>query len=288
MLSQKGYTYVSLHKSLIYTLHLASILTSVLRQSQELFSNMCLLCLCHVWLWWTHRLSPNSEPLPYGSPTWNLPSSSFLSFLPILKGLTWTPLHLRSLARIPLLWTLAILPSGSTPSRRGPQMMVWGTTQCILHAVVPSSSFLAKEWASFPNHANWILSPRNRNPEWSEKVDRSKTILTAESCWTCVLTPPLRSWELQDAVFLSVVLTHFLHFREPYSFFSLHLTRVKVAPYIQTHLTRILPLPLKKIFIYLAVMGLSCGTCDLRCIMQEFSLQHMDSSCGRRAPERVL
>ena len=118
MLSQKGYTYVSLHKSLIYTLHLASILTSLLRQSQELFSNMCLLCLCHVWLWWTHRLSPNSEPLPYGSPTWNLPSSSFLFFLPILKGLTWTLLHLQSLARIPLLWTIAILPSGSTPSRR--------------------------------------------------------------------------------------------------------------------------------------------------------------------------
>ena len=45
MLSQKGYTYVSLHKSLIYTLHLASILTSLLRQSQELFSNMSSLSL---------------------------------------------------------------------------------------------------------------------------------------------------------------------------------------------------------------------------------------------------
>lgn len=120
MLSQKRCSYVSLHKSLIYTLHLASILTSLLRQRQEHFSNICLLCLCHVWLWWTHRLSSNSRPLPYGSPTWNLPSSSLVSSLPMLKGPTWTPLHLGSLARIPLPWTLAILPLGSTPS----QMMV--------------------------------------------------------------------------------------------------------------------------------------------------------------------
>ena len=48
MLSQKCYTYVSLHKSLVYTLHLASILTPLLRQRQELFSNICLFCLCHV------------------------------------------------------------------------------------------------------------------------------------------------------------------------------------------------------------------------------------------------
>ena len=40
MLSQKRCSYVSLHKSLIYTLHLASILTSLLRQRQELWPGL--------------------------------------------------------------------------------------------------------------------------------------------------------------------------------------------------------------------------------------------------------
>ena len=54
----------------------------------------------------------------------------------------------------------------------------------------------------------------------------------------------------------------------------------------------------KYLFIYLAALGLSCGTQDLRCGMWDLLLWHVGfslvvacsfslSSCGTRAPERV-
>lgn len=47
-------------------------------------------------------------------------------------------------------------------------IMLQRTTWFPLHAVLPRWSFLAKEWACNTNHANWIISPTTRNPEWSD------------------------------------------------------------------------------------------------------------------------
>lgn len=160
---------VSMPKSSVYPLNLASILTSLLKQIQGPFINIYLLCL--LLLTYVNTLGSilTLNLCCSCGPTWNLPSSSCILFLPILQGADWAPFHMQSLTRISLLWTLAILSIEPTAIQRCAQIVLRGTTQSSLHTVLPSCSFLAKEWACIPSHANWTISARNMTLEWSDQ-----------------------------------------------------------------------------------------------------------------------
>ena len=94
------------------------------------------------------------------------------------------------------------------------------------------------------------------------------------SLWTSLPTPPL--WVSSEPLF---------EFPEPYRKFPLAIcfTYGTVSPCFSSHTPYPLPMLLSSFFIiylvsYLAVPGVSCGTQDLRCIMQGPSLQHTDSA----------